>query len=92
MVGTKTAACTRGRSKAERSSIVEVLEGRAAAAFSQSANNNEEKTINRKQKKDKKDRVRVPTNILGLIEGIRALQEMSMEEKMKKDFHKDHSA
>ena len=91
MVGNKTAACTRGRSKAERNSIVEVLEGRAAAAFSQSANN-EDKTINRKHKKDKKDRVRVPTNILGLIEDIRALQEMSMEEKMKKDFHQDHAA
>ena len=89
-IGTKTSSVARARTKAERASVTEVLEGKAAVAFSKSTRSTDEKPPKpRKEKKDRPlDRFQyICSTILSSV-----LQEVSMEEKRKKDFQKDHAA
>ena len=54
MVGTRSCASARASSKAERAAVVEVLEGKAAAAFSKTVLQGDEKPPrNPKPKKDR---------------------------------------
>ena len=93
-MGTRAASSSRAKSKAERAAVTEVLEGKSAAAFSKGASVGAEEKI--KNPKPKKDGLRLSTcsflyadlaERMGL-----AWQELSMEDKKKKDFQKDHAA
>ena len=53
-MGTRTSSSARCSSKAERASVAEVLEGKAAAAFSKTSRDPDDKAP--KEKRAKKDR------------------------------------
>ena len=89
VMGSRTSSAAIARSKAERASVVEVLEGKAAGSFSKTAVAGTEEKL--PKPKVRKDWVRAA--LLSVSSYCCChVQELTMEAKAKKDFQKDHAA